>query len=153
MKKSTKIIAAILLIAGTSSAVFAFSKHDHWKMSPQEKAEFVSQRVTEKLDLDAQQQQRFAELAATVIDIITDAKVGKDENIAEIRQLLSEPSFNQARALEMVQQKTSMINDMAPTVIASLGSFLDTLNSEQKQELQLFMEHHGRHHRNGHDDD
>jgi len=153
MKKSTKIIAAIILVAGTSTAVFAFTKHDHWKMSPQEKAGFVTERVTEKLDLDSQQQQRFAELAATVIDIIADAKVGKAENIAEIQQLLSEPSFNQARALEIVQQKTSMINDMAPTVIASLGSFLDTLNSEQKQELRSFMEHHGRHHRHGHDDD
>ena len=152
MKKSTKIIAAILLIAGTSSAVFAFGKHDHWKLSPQEKAEFVVDRVTEKLNLDTQQQQSFTELAEMVVGIMTDAKAAKMENIGEVKQLLNEPSFNQAKALEMVQQKTRMINDKAPTVIASLGSFLDTLNAEQKQELQSFMEHHGEHRRHGHDD-
>lgn len=151
MKKSTKIIAAIILIAGSSSIVYAFGKHDHWKMSPQEKVEFVTERVTEKLNLDAQQQQSFVDLAEMVTEIMVDVKAAKTENIAELQRLLNEPSFDQARALEMVQQKTRMINDKAPTVIASLGRFLDTLNPEQKQELQSFMERHGHHRRHGHD--
>ena len=57
MKRSTKIIAAILLIAGSSTAVFAFSKQGHWHMSPEEKIEFVTDRVTKKLELNEQQRQ------------------------------------------------------------------------------------------------
>ena len=150
MKLSTRIITAILLIAGSSGVVYAFSKHNGWGMSPDEKVEFVTERVTRKLELDSQQQQNFAELAETVVQIMQDTRMTKAQHVDEIGTLLQEPSFNQARALEMVEQKTRMINEKAPLVIASLAVFLDSLNLEQKQQMQEFMQHH--HQRHGHGD-
>jgi len=149
MNFSTRIITAALLIAGSSGAVYAFSKHNDWGMSPEEKVEFVTERVTRKLDLDSQQQQNFGELAATVVQIMQDAKITKAQNVTEIEALLQEPSFNQARALELVQQKTSMINEKAPLVISSLAVFLDSLTVEQKQQMQEFIQHRHQHHRHG----
>ena len=146
MKLSTRIITAALLIAGSSGAVYAFSKHNDWGMSPEEKVEFVTERVTRKLD---QQQRNFGELAATVVQIMQDAKITKAQNVTEIEALLQEPSFNQARALELVQQKTSMINEKAPLVISSLAVFLDSLTVEQKQQMQEFIQHRHQHHRHG----
>ena len=57
MKIFTKIIIAVLAVAGSSSAVYAFSRHGDWHMTPDEKVEFVTERVTKKLELDSQQQQ------------------------------------------------------------------------------------------------
>ena len=48
MKLSTRIITAVLLIAGSSGVVYAYSKHNDWGMSPEEKVEFVTERVTRK---------------------------------------------------------------------------------------------------------
>ena len=152
MKLSTRIITAVLLIAGSSGVVYAFSKHNDWGMSPQEKVEFVTERVTNKLDLDSQQQQNFAELAGTVVQIMQDARINKGQNFTEIGTLLQEPNFNQARALELVQQKTRMINEKAPLVITSLAVFLDSLSAEQKQKMQEFMQHRHQHHRHGNND-
>ncbi len=46
----------------------------------------------------------------------------------------------------MVQQKTQVINDRAPQLIASVAGFLDSLDSEQKKELSEHMgEHMSRH--------
>ena len=149
MKLSTRIITAALLIAGSSGAVYAFSKHNDWGMSPEEKVEFVTERVTRKLDLDSQQQQNFAELAATVAQIMQDARITKAQNFTEIEALLQEPSFNQARALELIQQKTRMINEKAPLVITSLAVFLDSLSGEQKLQMQEFVQHRHQHHRHG----
>ena len=149
MNLSTRIITAALLIAGSSGAVYAFSKHNDWGMSPEEKVEFVTERVTRKLDLDSRQQRNFGELAATVVQIMQDAKITKAQNVTEIEALLQEPSFNQARALELVQQKTSMINEKAPLVISSLAVFLDSLTVEQKQQMQEFIQHRHQHHRHG----
>ncbi len=39
-------------------------------MSPQEKVEFVTDRVTKKLELDSQQQQNFSTLAQTWLNPI-----------------------------------------------------------------------------------
>ena len=150
MKRSTKIIAVLVLVLGGSGAVYAFSKHDHWHMSPQEKVEFVTDRVTKKLELNSEQRQNFTSLAETVAQIMLDAKASKEQHFAEVDQLLNEPSFNQARALELVQQKTEMINTKAPLVISQLAIFLDSLNTEQKQQLQDFLEHKRDHHRHKH---
>ena len=152
MKLSTRIIAAVLLIAGSSGVVYAFSKHNDWDMSPEEKVEFVTERVTRKLELDSQQQQNFAELAETVIQIMQDVRMTKAQHMDEIGALLQEPSFNQARALELIEQKTRMINEKAPLVIASLAIFMNSLNLEQKQQMQEFMQHHQQRHRHGDSD-
>ena len=101
MKLSTRIITAALLIVCSSGAVYAFSKHNDWGMSPEEKVEFVTERVTRKLDLDSQQQQNFTELAGAIAQIMQDARITKAQNLTEIEALLQEPSFNQARALEL----------------------------------------------------
>jgi hypothetical protein len=152
MKLSTRIITAVLLIAGSSGVVYAFSKHNAWGMSPEEKVEFVTERVTRKLKLDSQQQQNFAELAETMVQIMQDARMTKAQHVDEIGALLQEPNFNQARALELVEQKTRMINEKAPLVISSLAVFLDSLNLEQKQQMQEFMQHHHQRHRHGDSD-
>ena len=61
-------------------------------------------------------------------------------------ELIQAPSFDQARALELIREKTSLVNEKAPQVIASLAVFLDSLNSEQKQQLEEFIEHRREHH-------
>ena len=102
--------------------------------------------------MNAEQQANFAALASTVAEIMLEARASKMQNLDEVESLLQEPSFNQARALEMVQQKTQTINEKAPLVVASLAVFLDSLSAEQKTELQDFIEHvrshrgHGHHH-------
>jgi len=156
MKLSTRIITAVLLVAGSSGVVYAFGKHGDWGMTPAEKAEFVSERVTKKLDLDSQQQQKFDDLANLVVEIMQQARATREHQVSEISQLLEDPSFNQARALELIQQKTQLVNEKAPLVIGSLAVFVDSLNSEQKQELQEFMQRrhrqgHGHGHGHGHD--
>lgn len=147
MKISTRIIAAVLLVAGSSGAVYAFSKHGGWGMTAEEKVELISDRVTRKLNLDDQQREKFAELAELVAVTLQEVKPGRDQHFAELDSLLQEPSFNQARALEMIQQKTRLVNEKAPLVISSLAVFLDSLSVEQKQQLQEFMQHRHEHHR------
>ena len=66
MKLFTGIAVVVLLIAGGTGAVYAFNKHHDWGMSAEEKADFVTDRVTRKLDLDDQQRQKFSELAKYV---------------------------------------------------------------------------------------
>lgn len=145
MKLSSKIIIAVLTVAGSTGAVYAFSKHGDWHMTPDEKVEFATDRVSKKLDLDSQQQQNFRSLAETVAQIMNDARMAKQAQVDEIAALLQEPSFNQARALELVQQKTQLVNEKAPLVVSSLAVFLDSLSAEQKTQLQDMVKHH-RHH-------
>ncbi len=147
MKKSTKIIAVIVLALGATSAVFAYGAHSAWKMSPEKKAEYVTDKITENLELNIAQQENLKALSVTVLEMMNDVRSERNEHRELMQQFLSEPTLDQAKAMQMIQQKTQMINDRAPQVIASIAGFLDSLDSEQKIELREHMgEHMNRHH-------
>jgi len=150
MKKSTKIIIATITALGLSGGVFAYGKHNSWKMNPEDKAEFVVQMATKKLDLDESQRQNLEQLAGDMLGLMKEMRAGREMHMQEVRQMIAEPVLDQSKALQMIQQKTQAINDRAPAVIASLALFLDALTPEQKSNLQSYIDDHHEHHQ--HDD-
>ena len=148
MKKSTKIIAVSVLALGVTSGVFAYGAHNAWKMSPEKKAEHITDMITENLELNSLQQQNLTALSATVLGMMNEVRSSRGDHLELVQQILSEPTMDQTATLQMIQQKTQMINDNAPLVIASVAGFLDSLDSEQKQELREHMsDRMSRHHR------
>ena len=145
MQLSKRIVAAVLLVVGSSGAVYAFSKHGGWQMTPQEKGQFVTDRVTKELELSTAQRQNLESLVRLVADIVTEARADRTSKMGEIAELLDEASFNQARALGMVQRETGLVNEKAPLVISSLAIFLDSLDTRQKDKLRQFIEHRHQH--------
>jgi len=150
MKKSTKIIAVAVLALGVTSGVMAYGAHSAWNMSPEKKTEYVTDKITENLELDAIQQEFLAVLSGDLLEIMQEVRSNKGEHREMVQQLLSEPTMDQVKVLQMVQQKTQMINDKAPQLIASIAGFLDSLDSEQKMELREHMGKHMNRHREHH---
>jgi hypothetical protein len=149
MKKSTIIIAATVLTVSVTTGVLAYGAHSAWKMSPDEKAEYMNSKITEKLELNNTQQENLKTLSVTILEMMHEVRSDRTEHMEMVEQLLTEPTLDQAKVLQMIQQKTQMINDKAPRIIASIAGFLDSLDSEQKKELREHMgEHMDRHHEN-----
>ena len=145
MKKSTKIILSSVLVFGMTSAVFAFGGGNHWKMDPNEKAEFVTERITKKLDLNEAQTQSLQVLADKMLEMMVEFKSHRSEQFDLVEKALSEPALDQQEVLQMIQQKTQLINDKAPQAIASLAGFLDSLDADQKAKLQELANDRMRH--------
>jgi len=150
MKKSTKIIIAAVTALGLSGGVFAYGKHNHWRMDPEDKAEFVVEMATKKLDLNESQRGNLEVLAGDMLALMQEVRGSREMHMQEVQQMLAEPVLDQTRALQMIQEKTQTINDKAPAAIASLAVFLDSLNGEQKAELQAYMDDHRSHRRHDH---
>ena len=150
MKNSTKIIAVTVLALSVTSGVLAYGAHSAWKMGPEEKAEYLTEKITENLELDVIQQQNLKVLSVTLLEIIQDVRSNRNEHREMVQQLLSEPTMDQVKVLQMIQQKTQVINDRAPQLIASVAGFLDSLDSEQKKEwrehMGEYMSRHQEHH-------
>lgn len=149
MKKTTKILIATSLILGISGGVYAFGKQGHWGISAEDKAEFMTQRVTKKLDLNESQQKYLQTLVDEGLVLMKEMRAERGTHMIQIEEMLSEPVLDQARALQMVEARTRQINEKAPEVIASLALFLDSLDDSQKSQLQSFVAK-GMHHRHGH---
>lgn len=151
MKKSTKIIIAAALSVGLVGGATAYGKHRFGNHGA--RIDYMVERVSDKLDLDSSQEQLLSALADELDATHQRMHDGLTPARSEMLELIDAESFDQARALEMINAKTAEVNASAPVVLSALGNFLDSLNVEQKKQVQQFMEKkgkrgkHGRHHR------
>ena len=123
MKKSSKIIMSILLALGATGGVFAYGMHSDRIMNAEEKAEFIAERVSKKLDLNEVQRQNLQVLSKDIQTLMGEMRSSQKANINEIQQMLTEPALDQDRILKLIQERTQTINDKAPAAVASLVLF------------------------------
>lgn len=138
MKRSFKIITAVVVTAGIVAGAAAYGKHEFG--SPERRAAAMVSFVSGELDLNDSQEQSLIVLKDEVLaarEIMEDQMKPTKQELAA---LLEAERFDQARALEIINAKTTAINQAAPAVVAAFGNFLDGLDAEQKAEIRKFKE-------------
>ena len=139
MKRSTKILTTVVLTFGVVGGAIAYGKAKF--SDPAVRADYMASYVSEELELDETQDQALNALKEQVLAARSEMKGQAPEIRDQVRELVAAESFDQAKALELLSNKTSAINQNAPEVLQSLGHFLDSLNAEQKAEILEFMDH------------
>lgn len=115
-------------------------------MSAEETAQYrvkMIDRVTSKLDLNADQKQRLTVLADKLREQRTALMGQTKDPRAEVKALVAGDKFDRVRAQTLVTEKTTMLQNKSPEVIAALADFYDSLNPAQQQKVRDFMEHRG----------
>ena len=113
-----------------------------WQASAEESAQFrgkMVERVSSKLDLNAEQKQRLTVLAEK-LHAQRLALMGDTPNPrADLQALVAGERFDRARAQTLVAEKTAALTSQSPEVIAAMGDFYDSLNPAQQQKVREFM--------------
>lgn len=138
MKKSSKIVIVLLLSFGVIGSVMAIGYHQF--ADPQKRIEYAINKATKKLDLDATQKQNFIALKDELIESKDKIEQNGFVDHQALFDLVEGNVFDQAQALEVINSKTAIVNERAPEVLAALGTFLDSLNVDQKQKIVDAME-------------
>lgn len=146
MKRRTKIITATVLALGIAGGAAAVGKHKY--SDPEKRADHAMSFISSKLELDQTQVQSLEALKEQLMAARSTMHGDTESHKAELKALLAADTFDQARALELLNSKTNQVNTSAPEVLAALGNFLDGLNAEQKGEILDAMERKGK--RGGH---
>ncbi len=95
------------------------------------------------LNLDDIQKQNLEYLKTTMMEQM---QLHKDSHPrGKIMELLSEPTLDQAKALSMLEQRGAAMKEAAPTIIAAIATFTDSLNDEQRTEIKSMMDQIKRH--------
>ena len=145
MKKRSKIIFGSVTAVILSTTLIACGVHRHHS-DPAEKMDYIAEKIEDRLDLTPEQVTQLNVLKDEVLVIVKEAKAKRADTHQEIENLLSQPTLDQSRLLTLVQEKTEAVNTKAPTVIAALAGFYDSLNPEQQAELlEKFQDHKERH--------
>ncbi|MDX2422168.1 MAG: Spy/CpxP family protein refolding chaperone [Amphritea sp.] len=145
MKKRNKIIiAAVTSIALVGGGLTACNHH----RSPEERADYMMEKITSKLELTAPQMSQLEQLKNELLDVRQTMLAERDTVHNAVNELLNQPILDQQRALKLAQDRTETINQKAPQVIAAFADFYDNLNPEQQTMLREKVQEHKeqRHH-------
>jgi len=148
MKRITKIViftSGAVLLAGS---IAACSHH----RSPEQRAEWMMEKVGKELKLDEAQQAKFKALSDDMLAVRKQMRHEFGGDRDQVLGLLDQPKLDQAKILGMVKEHTQTINQQAPKIVAALGDFYDSLSPEQQAEVREFVKEHHEHRRHwGHD--
>ena len=129
----------------------ACSHHRHhgygWQgMSEEDAAKMKARmidRVGSRLDLDEAQKAKLG-VVADQLRAGRQALRGTTDPRSEMQSLVAGPTFDRAKAMALIDAKTSTVQSKSPELIAALGDFYDSLKPEQQQKVREFMQR-GRH--------
>ena len=155
MKKSRKVIIGVVLGASLVAGVTAIAHQGkrYWHHDDQHRAEWIVDKVTDKLDLAPDQAGKLTVLVAEVQAFKNTMKADRAELRDDLMAMITAETVDQQKLIDIITAKTSLVNTSAPQLVAALADFADNLTAEQKAELQGFLEHRVGHRWHHHDDD
>ncbi|MBV1952077.1 MAG: Spy/CpxP family protein refolding chaperone [Cycloclasticus sp.] len=93
--------------------------------------------MAKRLDLNEEQKSKMTRLFETIKTEVETHKANQPKQ--QIIALLAEPELNQGKALAMLEQRTDKIKESAPTVIAAIANFTNSLDDKQRTQLQEML--------------
>ena len=139
MKLRTIII--FVVVAGASIASVAAYSHRH--STPEEHANHVVERLTNKLELSSSQQHQLQQLKDKVLEARSAS--GQNDKYANIQNLFADSGFDRGKAYELLNQHTQLVQQQGPDIINAAGDFYDGLSAEQRTELRSHLDHRKHH--------
>ena len=136
MKRSTKIIIGSVVGLGLAGAVAA-KQFSAWNFGPEHRADWVSERVSKHLELNDTQQAELDKLKTTALAAMSSMHSQRPE-FSEI-EVLFNTEFDQTKALQLFTQRSQMVTDKAPEMIAAFANFYNTLDDDQRTEVSAMV--------------
>ena len=101
------------------------------------------ERISSKLELNAEQKQKLGVLAD---QMIASRKAFRGEGAdprADFKALVAGEKFDRAKAQSLLDQKTAAVQGSAPKVLTALADFYDSLNPEQQRQVREKLDKRG----------
>ncbi|EWS62365.1 MAG: Spy/CpxP family protein refolding chaperone [Hydrogenophaga sp.] len=101
------------------------------------------ERISSKLELNAEQKQKLGVLAD---EMIASRKAFRGEGgdpRADFKALVAGEKFDRAKAQSLLDQKTAAVQGSAPKVLTALADFYDSLNPEQQRQVREKLDKRG----------
>lgn len=142
MKRSSKIIVGTLIGLGLVTVVTAkqFNYCDRGEFAgDNHRAEWMSKRISHRLDLSEAQQLELEKLSLSLFDRFDSIRAQRGLIQGEVLSLLG-PEFDQLKAKQLLDKRIEIISENAPAVISDFAGFYDQLNADQQAKIIKLIE-------------
>ncbi len=138
-----KIVVGALALSTVAVGASALAERDS------QHSNRMVERISSKLDLDDNQDAALQVFVGQLMETRELMRGSDTTTKAAFSELLSSDTFDQGKALTMINDRAATLQERAPEIVASAAVFFDGLTAEQKAQIQKFAEKgRHRHHRN-----
>ena len=128
------IVLAVLLLLIAAFAV-ACAKHRFQSKSPEEKAEWVVQKISGELDLDEAQEAKLNEIKTELLAKHKSFKGDKEQIWDELHTQLRSDKIDQEKVNSIFTEKEAQFSEMRAFAVTKFAEFHAVLTPEQKNTL------------------
>ena len=145
IKKSLIGLASVTVLLGGLTACGGRGYHgEGWSAERVGEARGkVVEKISSKLDLNADQKQKLGALADQIIASRTAFRGDGANPREEFTDLIAGEKFDRAAAQALLERKTQAIQGNAPQTIDALANFYDSLNPEQQKVVREKLDKRG----------
>ena len=129
------ITSGVLLVGGVAAC-----KHKMHSASPEERGEWVVDKVSKELELNDSQRIKLVEVKDKLIAVRKSMRSDREDTRKEVMAMLKQPTMDREKVKAMVDQKIAMVSEKSPSIIDAIGNFYDSLDDSQRAELSEFIE-------------
>ena len=140
-----KTILAALTLSTIAVGASAYASRDGG-----DRQQKMVERISSKLELTDTQSAALATFAAELTET-RELMHGGTSLRSEMGTLISADTFDQGKALTMINDRAAAIQTNAPELVAAAAGFFDGLSAEQKEQIQTMAEKRGHRRHKGKD--
>ena len=150
MNVISKTVLVVLIGAVTAIGVTACGHRHH---GPEQRAERMVNKISSKLDLNEEQQQKLRAVKAEFVTAMQQHHQDQQQLFDQLIADVQKPQLDKQLLVDMMEKRRQAFDDIAPKVIDKIVEFHASLNDEQKQKaaerMQYFREHFKKRHGEG----
>lgn len=131
---------ALIIIAVVAVLGLVIGGCSHKFSSPEKRAEYITKKISKKLDLNNDQKIYLDVLKNEVLSVRQTMKDKRETGFTEFRELLKDERINRERANGLMDNHFQTFQSHSPALIAAAADFWDSLNPEQQEKARAKME-------------
>jgi len=140
MKTASKVILGFVAGAGLATALTATAMVGHGFEGCGGPGGHRLSWIEQRLALTPEQIDNLDQVVDQFHQARSEWRAQRDEDLAELRELIAAPQLDQQQALALINRKTATVNQQAPAMVARLATFADSLTAAQKAQIITLME-------------
>ncbi len=147
MNKPTRkqVFVIVFLTLFISAGAFAYQLATS---NIDERADYISNKISNKLDLQKHQEQKLDALKKQLLALINQVRQNKQQSKEQVLALMSGEQLDRDGASRLLKEKINQMNQDGSPLITAFADFYDSLDAKQQQLIKDRMRSHHSHFHN-----
>ena len=144
MNKTISIIIAVLLVLVVGFVVFKNYKHKghncKHKHSIEKRADWMTERVSKKLNLNEEQKGKLESIRMTVVSHMEDHRESRKSSVDRLLKMMENETMQIEELDELVGEQQTRVEEFKNEILPQIVSFYNSLSADQREKLKTFAE-------------